>query len=48
MKDLTMAEAKEILRAVEQQTPHPEKLEIIAAAYKRGYAAAQAEMKREG
>lgn len=45
MKDLTLAEAMQILQAVEQEHPNPEKLEIIAEAYKRGYAAAAKEMK---
>lgn len=45
MKELTLAEAAAILQAVEERNPNPEKLELIAEAYKRGYAAAAETMK---
>ncbi len=42
MKDLTIKEAKKIL----DQFKNAEKLEIIAAAYRAGYEAAQKERKQ--
>jgi len=43
MKELTFGEVVEILKKIEAENPNPEKVEIIAAAYRAGYEAAQKE-----
>ena len=45
MTELTFAEVKAILDEIETSSPNAGKLELIAEAYKRGYAAAAEQMK---
>ena len=46
MKDLTFGEAAAILKEIEAENPKAERVEIIAVAYRRGYAAAEREQGR--